>query len=173
LLWKRHRDLVSGLVLCATAPRLLFGRRERIAFTTGMAALAGTTRVGSLALAIPGLATRARPLTPPRGQRGGTPAWAAAEMRRHDLRTLVEAGHSLGTYDSRGWIHDVDVPTTVLVTERDRGVPASAQLELAARIPGATAITVADGHTACAKQSFVEPFLAACRQTAARVRSDR
>ena len=49
--------------------------------------------------------------------------WAAAEMRRHDSRLVVEAANALGNYDARSWINEVDVPTAVLVTTEDRAIP--------------------------------------------------
>jgi pimeloyl-ACP methyl ester carboxylesterase len=172
-LFRRHRDLVSGLVFCATAPTFLLGQREKLIFTTMMASFAGTTRFGSLALAVPGLARRVQPIAARNTSQGSLPAWAAGEMRRHDWRMIIEAGHSLGTYNARHWIHDVDVPTTVMVTEKDKAIPTHVQMELAERIPGATVISVDDGHTVCAKESFAPPLLQACLQVAARAERHR
>jgi pimeloyl-ACP methyl ester carboxylesterase len=95
--------------------------------------------------------------------------WAAAEMRRHDWTTVFQAGQALGTYDARRWIASVDVPTAVVVTMRDGALPAHGQLDLAARIPGATVHRVDGGHTVCAKAQFARPLLAACRSVASRV----
>jgi 3-oxoadipate enol-lactonase len=172
-LFRRHRDLVSGLVFCATAPTFLLGQREKLIFTTLMATAAGTTRFGSLALAIPGLANRVQPFAARSTSQGSLPAWAAGEMRRHDWRMIIEAGHSLGTYNARHWLHEIDVPTTVMVTERDKAIPTHVQLELAERIPGATVVSVDDGHTVCAKDSFAPPLLQACLQVAARAERHR
>ena len=63
--------------------------------------------------------------------------WAAAEMRRHDAVKIMEAGQAIGTYNARRWIGEIDVPTTVMVTERDRAIAPADQLEMASRIPGA------------------------------------
>lgn len=172
LLWRRHRDLVSGLVLCATAPALLLGQRERLIFATMMAAAAGTTRFGSLARFVPGLAGRVEPIAAHSNQPGSMAAWAASEMRRHDLRMILEAGHSLGTYNARPWIHEVNVPTVAVITERDHAIPTHAQRELVERIPGCTAISIDDGHTVCGKSSFAPPLLEACLQIATRARRD-
>ena len=46
------------------------------------------------------------------------PQWTAAEMRRHDWRMIVEAGHSISTYHAGRWIDEVDVPTAVVCTDR-------------------------------------------------------
>ena len=94
------------------------GNRERYAFSAFMMAAAGTTRLGQLATLLPGVVTRAvfgmRP--PPRPQT--LARWARSEMTRHDLRAVLEAGHAVATFSSRAWIHEVDVPVSVLVTTR-------------------------------------------------------
>ncbi|WP_208027043.1 alpha/beta fold hydrolase [Rhabdothermincola sediminis] len=53
LIWKRHRGLVDGLVLCATSHSFVPGIRERMIFSSLMAAAAGTTRIGGLMTALP------------------------------------------------------------------------------------------------------------------------
>ncbi|MCC6339741.1 MAG: alpha/beta hydrolase [Acidimicrobiia bacterium] len=168
LLWRRHRDLVAGLVLCATGSCFLTAQRERIVFTSMIAAAMGGTRVGAAAAWVPGLAGRAvaRRLPAP----GSFPAWSAAEFRRHDWRHVMEAGHAIGTYDSRRWIGSVDVPTAVLVTTRDRAVPPERQFEMAMSIPGATIHRVDGGHTVCATDGLVAPLVEACSAVEERAR---
>src|SRR3954452_24491838 len=53
LLWRRHPEKVSGLVLCSTAHRLMPGVREQWVFATMMAVAAGTTRAGQIATKVP------------------------------------------------------------------------------------------------------------------------
>ena len=170
LLWHRHRDRVSGLVLAATSAGFVPVMRERFIFTTAMASLAGTTRVSQLLGKIPN--SWARRTVPPALRRQGRPSslqrWAAQEMRRHDMRHVIEAGVAIGNYTAKRWIGDVDVPTTVLMTTEDRAVTPDRQQEMAEAIPGAEVIEVADGHMICAKESFAEPILAACHLTADR-----
>ena len=153
----------SGLVLCATGPELGFGVRAlNDAYLATVAGLARTT--GQLA-AVP--AAGANVLRRVRAHR---PAsffeWAADEMRRHDVRMLTEAARSISRFDSRAWIHDVDVPTAVLRTNRDRLVDPASQTELAIAIHGATVVDHDHGHFACAKSTFTEPLVGACRDVA-------
>lgn len=168
LLWRRHRDLVEGMVLCATGCSFLTAQRERIVFTSMIAAAMGGTRLGAMAGFVPGLAGQAvaRRLPAP----GSVPTWSAAEFRRHDWRQVMEAGHAIGTYDARRWIGGVDVPAAVLVTTRDRAVRPDRQIEMAMAIPGATIHHVDGGHTVCATDGLAEPLLAACSEVAARAR---
>jgi hypothetical protein len=75
-------------------------------------------------------------------------------MRRHDMVKIMEAGQAIGSYNARRWIGEVDVPTTVVVTTRDRAISPSEQHRLAEAIPGAEVQLVDDGHIACAKREF-------------------
>ncbi len=161
LLWRRHRDLVAGLVMCATAPGFAPYSGARVAYQTWMFGLASAARVAAYAPAIPLL-----PLGRSRPRR--MPAWVAAEMRRHDYRMMVEAGHSLSTYYAGRWIGEIDVPTTILCTSEDRAVRPEWQRDMAAAIPGATCREVEGGHLMCARPEFAAPLVRACREVAGR-----
>ena len=167
LLWKRHPHLVDGLVLCATSYRFVNGARERFVFGAMMATAVGTTRAGNLVTRAPGmqrLAVRGS-ATRPSTMR----AWAAGEMRRHDLVKVMEAGQAIGSYNARRWIGTVDVPTTVLVTTKDRAIAPAEQHRLADAIPGAEVQLHHDGHVACAKREFGPALVRAVDGVAARV----
>ncbi len=162
LLWRRHRDLVDGLVLCATTAGFFPERRQRLSFQAAMATMVAAARIGAARRVL-----NAPSLVPVPS--GGMSLWAAAEMRRHDWRMIIEAGHSISTYHGARWIHEVDVPTSVVCTMEDRGVAPSLQLATAQAIRGATVHEVADGHLACASAGFVDPLLRAVRDVASRV----
>ncbi len=172
LLWKRHPDKVSGLVMCATATGFVPVMRERFIFTTAMAALAGTTRVGQWANHLPSQWVRQLPLVSAL-QGSGRPTslqrWASAEMRRHDPRSVLEAGAAIGNYSAKRWIGEVDVPTSVLVTTADRAIEPAFQMAMAEAIPGATVHEIDDGHVACMKANFAPPLVATCQDVASRV----
>jgi pimeloyl-ACP methyl ester carboxylesterase len=165
LFWRRHRDLCAGLVLSATSTGFMPGTRERVVFTSMMAAASATTRVGGMAMGLPFVP---RVTFGSRRVAGNMPEWAAAEFRRHDWRMIVEAGHSLGTFHSGRWVNEVDVPTAVVVTTTDRAVSPYLQRNLAASIPSASTFDVADGHIACARQRFPGTLVSACLDVADR-----
>jgi hypothetical protein len=75
-------------------------------------------------------------------------------MRRHDTVKLMEAGQAIGSYNAVRWIGEIDVPTTVIVTERDRAIDPAEQRRMATAIPGAVVQALDDGHVACAKREF-------------------
>lgn len=163
LMWRRHRDLVDGLVLCATSAGFAPNRLTRSLYQATMLGATATARLpwpGRLLPPVP--MVKMHPAT--------MPTWAAAEMRRHDLRMIIEAGHSISTYSARRWIGEVDVPTAVVCTTEDRGVAPAQQLAIAEAIRDSTVHSIADGHLACASARFAEPLVAACLDVAARTR---
>lgn len=170
LMWRRHRSQVDAMLLCATSHSFVPGIRERLIFTSLMAAAAGTTRMGGMVTAWPSSLVRQWIPVSTRGRPTNLQRWAAAEMRRHDVRMVLEAGHAIGQYDARRWIGQVDCPTAVLVTARDRALPPAQQAKMAFAIPGAAIHRVEDGHVACAGDAFAEPFVDACLQLADRAR---
>jgi pimeloyl-ACP methyl ester carboxylesterase len=177
LLWQRHGDKVDGLVLCATSHGFVPGMRERFIFTTAMASLAGTTRLGQLATHLPTrLVERLAPAWAGQwpGPSGSTrpstlQRWAAAEMRRHDITQVMEAGIAVGNYNAKRWIGDIDVPTSVVLTELDKAIVPERQQEMADAIPGARVFPVPDGHVACARSVWIPGLVDACRDVADRL----
>jgi pimeloyl-ACP methyl ester carboxylesterase len=162
LVWKRHRAKVDGLVLCSTSHAFVPGMRERLIFTSMMMAAAGTTRAGQLATFLPrSIAKQFAPVAV-RGRPDTMQRWAAAEMRRHDWRLVLEAGNAIGHYNAGKWIGDIDVPTAVLITTRDRAIEPGQQAKLAFAIPGATIHRIEDGHVVCTSPTFAAPLLDAC-----------
>lgn len=178
LLWRRHPDAVAGLVFCATSYRFVAGMREQLIFGTMMASAVGTTRTGRWIGTTPlvrgwarqGPAAPAAPAVSAR-RPADLRTWAAGEMRRHDVVKLMEAGQAIGSYSARRWIGDIDVPTTVVITDRDRAIRPSEQRRLATAIPGAVVQHVDDGHVACAKREFGPALVRAVRSVAQRIES--
>jgi 3-oxoadipate enol-lactonase len=169
LLWRRHPDLVDGLVLCATSYRFVNGARERFVFGSMMATAVGTTRAGNLFARSPAFR---RWLPRGNGVRPATlRAWAAGEMRRHDMVKIMEAGQAIGSYNARRWIGEVDVPTTVVVTTKDRAIAPTEQQRMADAIPGAEIQLVEDGHIACAKREFGPALVRAVDGVVGRIRT--
>jgi len=164
LMWRRHRDLVSGLVLCATSAGFMPNRRARLPYQSAMLAAVTAARVATLTLrlpSIPALGVGSAPLPP----------WIADETRMHDWRAMVEAGHSLSTYHADRWIDQIDVPTAVVCTTRDHAVRPELQLALADAVAGATVHPIDDGHLACAHADFGLVLRDACTDVAGRVDS--
>ena len=169
LMWRDHRESVSGLVLCATGAEFVAGNRERYAFAALAQILAGTTRLGSLASFVPATLARRLLNLRPSERDPVLVDWARREMSKHNLRMLLEAGQSLATYSSRDWLHHVDVPTSVLVTTQDSAIEPTAQFRMAATIPYSHINLIADGHVACMNPDFGRKVTESCLDVQRRI----
>lgn len=169
LTWRRHRERVDGLVLCATSAHFADTRSRRAMFGAlgGMCALASTGPVRSLGA----LSRRAWSR---RLERRGDETWMAEQVLRHDWAQFLAAGRAIGRYDARSWLASIDVPVGVVVTEQDDVVPRDAQLDLASALRDASTHRVPDGHMACSDTTgrFASAVLDACRSVIERTRAD-
>jgi 3-oxoadipate enol-lactonase len=169
LVWRRHSDRVSGLVLCATSRSFTPRRASDRLLLTSLLGLSAAARI-----------------TPPqirnqvmsralRGSLQSTPLgrWASREVQRGDQAAILQAAWAVGSFDSRRWVTDVDVPTGVVVTVHDQLVPAWRQVKMADAIPGATVHRVMADHGACvlAAQVFVPGLLDALTSVSQRLPS--
>lgn len=169
LMWRDHRESVSGMVLCATGADFFPGNRERYVFAALSQILAGTTRLGTLASFVPATIARRILNVKPSERDPAMVDWARREMSKHNMRMLLEAGQSLATYSSREWLHRVDVPTSVLVTTQDSAVQPVAQFRMASTIPHSHVNLLADGHVACMSPDFGRKLTDACLDVQRRV----
>jgi pimeloyl-ACP methyl ester carboxylesterase len=96
--------------------------------------------------------------------------WALRELRSTSPWAVAQAVAALGRHHSRPWLRDVDVPTAVVVTCRDKVIPPERQLALARRIPGASVHDIDAGHAACVMEAevFVPALVEAATTVAAR-----
>lgn len=168
LVWRRHPELVSGLVLAATSARLARSRGIGLL-------LAGIMEAGAIAgrvISLRSLFSSAMRISADREigelQLDSLPVWARSEVARHDVRHLLEAGAEIGRFDSTGWLSEIDVPTSVVVTERDRAIPRSHQLAVAEAIRGARVYKIPGGHLSFAYPAFGEAVRTAVDRIAKR-----
>jgi len=164
LTWHRHPRRVMGMILCATSRDFRGRWRERLQFS-------------GLGLVASGLS-----ILPRGGERlvdalpdevvSDARRWALGELRRSDPRSILEAAEALGRFSSREWIGEVDIPVSVVVTERDRVVPVARQVKLASSIPTAVLHVVDGNHLAAgnASELFSESLLEAAHLVLRRAR---
>ena len=149
LVWQRHPAKVVGLVLCSTARNFRGLKREKFFFpvlTAVTQVLAGhaATRVEQLADALPEM---------PSMDRSDPSTWGKAEFRSTSAWSFPEVLGELGRFNSASWIGEVDVPSAVVVTERDHTIPQRRQRKLAAAIEGASLYTAPGGHASIVLRS--------------------
>lgn len=164
LTWRRHRDLVRGLVLCATVGRFNGSSRLEVA---GQRALAGGSALGSL---VPRTVRhQAMRQVLRRAERGGTHSWLIEQTKRQDLIVGFQAIAAILGFDSRSWIGQVDVPTAVVVTEHDQLLAPARQRALAHSIVGAVEISCPADHATIVESDtpFPAALVTAIEQVAA------
>jgi 3-oxoadipate enol-lactonase len=161
LLYRRHPSLLSGLVLCSTARNVRGSLAEQLA-ALALPAVATAVRWSPIlhlaGAELIGLALLGRLEDPATGR------WAREQLRLTTLATAVSAILAVSEFTSHDWIGQVDIPAAVVVTARDRIVPARRQRRLAQAIPGASAHELEADHGACinAPRLFAGALLEAC-----------
>ncbi len=165
LLWRRHRRLVEGLVLCATAASFGSSLRDRVALRAVAAAspVARAVARDPVARAI----VTARSWT---ALAGVDRSWVLGEIAGHDWVQVARAARAIARFDARPWVGQVDVPTAVLVARDDDVVPVRQQYELARAIEGVSVHHVSGGHLVCLStpERFVRALVPACSVAAGR-----
>jgi 3-oxoadipate enol-lactonase len=96
--------------------------------------------------------------------------WLYAQMRSTQPAAVMAAIDVIGRFHSNPWLAEIDLPTSIVVTARDRAVPPRHQRNIARTIPGATSFEIPAGHAACVfrPEEFVPALMAACASVHAR-----
>ena len=102
-----------------------------------------------------------------------TRARILSEVEDSDPVSIGQAAAAIMRFDSTPWIGEVDVPTSVVLTEWDRRVQPESQRRMAEQIPGARVFRVAGDHSVCvtAPERFVPTLLEACDSAVTRNRA--
>ena len=123
LTWHRHRDRGrrAGPVRHVAVLRRRRARAHAVLrCSASRPAPAGSPR-GSSASGSPSRLLGGRTEDTPIGR------WAKLQIAQADPVAVAEAGASLGRFDARPWLADIDVPTAVVRTTLDNAVPPSRQ----------------------------------------------
>ncbi len=136
-------DVVAGLVLASSGLQWRATLYERVVWR----ALAGVEYV--LRFGAPtGITDRyLRHAVQQSPELGPYRSWLKAEARRGDPTDIAAAGRELGGYDARTLAENIDVPTVVVVTKRDKLIRPRRQHRLAEVIGGKT-VEVDGAHNA-------------------------
>jgi 3-oxoadipate enol-lactonase len=169
LTWRRHRDRVVGLVLCATSRNFASPERQSMV-GAAMPALSMAMRIVPPAIR----QTLTRSVFSSSVDDPPVRQWLMREMSSSDPAAIIEAAQRLGQFHSNEWIGEVDVPTAVVVTLLDRLVSPQRQLKLADAIPGATVHPIEGDHGVCVSRPdlFVPALLDACQSVVRRIQVD-
>ncbi|MFT3716023.1 MAG: alpha/beta fold hydrolase [Gordonia sp. (in: high G+C Gram-positive bacteria)] len=160
LAWRRHADRVRGLVLCSTGPYFSSIDPEELEKDRRIARLAA----------------RLDRLTPTPSEarlddwRRHPATWAMTQFLSTPMAKLGEFSQAMARFDSRDWLGEIDVPTSVVVSTRDKTVPPQRQGLLTDGIRDAAEFPVDGGHAVCVlgADKFIPGFTAAVRSVLAR-----
>lgn len=167
--WRQHPDTVGGLILAASTAHFRTNGRERL-FHAGMELGMGLSATLSRSRVVSRAGVAAVEAID--ADSSDTARWAMKQWRSSSPWAVGQAVASLGRHHSTLWLSHIDVPVAIVVTAKDHVIPPSRQLDLAARIPGATIHEAACGHAGCVLEhkAFVPVFLEAAYATTARMR---
>ncbi|MFD4295502.1 alpha/beta fold hydrolase [Rhodococcus sp. NPDC058532] len=157
---RAHPDRVAGMVLCAGTTGFKRNARERIALDA---------LNGSMATLRPGAGRRPEVDGDPVGRQR---EWLMGQFRSTSPGAVGRAVAEVGKFDSSGWIADLTLPTSVVVTATDQVIPARRQHWMARQIAGAATYEVQAGHGACvlAADEFRSGLMPAVASVTSRVR---
>ena len=152
---RRHPELVSGLVLCATA--------HNFAESGGGPVMRMLSRA---ALVVPEAIRRALMMAvlAPKSGGVGQAAWVMEQVGKHSTRSILQAAAQATAFDSSDWLGALGTPSAVVVTKGDQVVSAEVQRELC-RVLGNPALHELEGdHFVCVKEPevFNQALAAAC-----------
>ncbi len=171
MLWRRYPELVAGLVLGATSAAPVPISRGRLPFAGAMHVARGATDaldrlthhprrlVGDLHKNLV-----ARLPSPLNSALREIPSvhWVLEEFTSHHWPTVLDAGRAIAHFDAREWIGDIDVPTSVIMTERDTLIPLEQQEAMVAALDSPHVETMDAGHLACVRSDFAQTLLSSC-----------
>ena len=127
-LWRRHRELVSAMVLSSTAMTFSRSRRDRaLRHTLPLLETAVRSRLAHR-MAMGWARRQAHHRRAP--EMVAALPWFVAEMRRADPAAYSQAARALSRYDG-SYASGVDVPAAMVITTRDRLVAPALQRQLA------------------------------------------
>jgi 3-oxoadipate enol-lactonase len=143
LMWKRHPDRVTALVLAATSAVFREGRADQLGYAR-LNAVAAISR-----LAPGGVKSRVAERFLAHKQRQGWQPGGLDQLRSHEWTAVLEAGAAIMAFSSQAWVGEIDVPVAVVINTDDNVVPTRRQQALAAALPRARTFLVNGGHDVC------------------------
>jgi pimeloyl-ACP methyl ester carboxylesterase len=165
-MWRRHPELVAGLVLCSTAASFAETAREHLFLSAignlrRLSGLVDTTVWGTLRTVVGDRFA---------GAESGLSELVVGIVGCHDPLAVCQAAIALRAYRADAWVSSISVPSAVVMTTRDHLVPPGRQLHLASSIPECSLFPVEGDHAVCATSTerFRASLLAALANVARR-----
>jgi 3-oxoadipate enol-lactonase len=161
LAWRQHPDRVVGAVLGAATSKFRRGENEPKALdvVANRLSLAAERRMRAASAGSPQLSG------------SGDSRWALAQLRSTSSAEITGAGAVIARFDSSEWIASMAIPTSVVVTARDKAIAPAQQRQLAKALPQSTVYEIDAGHASCVLNAdqFRPGLLAACASVSVRL----
>ncbi|MCW2496907.1 alpha/beta fold hydrolase [Jatrophihabitans sp.] len=161
LIWHRHPERVAGAVLAASTTHFRPGGGDAKAMRLLATRLYKTAerRIG------------AAPVEAPTVKQRNDNRWAVAQLRSTTPAEIAGAAAAITRFDSGPWIHTLRAPTSLVITAKDRAIPAARQRQLARLLPDSTSYEIAAGHASVVMSAakFRPALLAACASVSVRL----
>jgi len=167
---RRHGGLISGLLLSGVD----WGSRQygRAAQLIGPPFMEATLRLIQLQVCLlraPAELLRRAGAAAQENRQPGPLGAGASEISAHNPRAIGGAVREITLFRSVDWLHEIRVPTLVLVTLRDGLFPQAEQRRMAESIAGAWTREFDGGHVAVREAEFATALTEACRELSARI----
>ena len=167
---RRHGSLIGGLVLSGVD----WGSRQygRAATLIGPVFMETAVRLVQLQVCLlraPVALLRRLGGQKNDGREPGRLLTAAGEVRGHNPRAIGGAVRAITMFRSIDWLHEIRVPTTVLVTLRDSLFPQAEQRRMAKAIKAARVREFDGGHVSCQLPEYATALAEACRELGTRM----
>jgi pimeloyl-ACP methyl ester carboxylesterase len=165
-----HGRLISGMVLSGVDwGSRQYGRASTLLYPVFMEATLRMVRLHACLLRAPLALTRRLSAGNQRGREPGRLSAAAGEFSGHNPRAIGGATREITLFRSIDWLHEIDVPTTVLVTLRDNLFPPAEQRRMAKAIASARVREYDGGHVSARLPEYATALVAACLDVSARM----
>ncbi len=140
----RHPDVVCGLVLASTGLQWSASLFERVLWAS-MAVVEVGLRFGAPRGVTERYLRNAVEQSPDLRPYQG---WVKGEVRRGDAEDIGQAGKALSRFDARRLAGELEVPTAVVMTTKDRLIRPRRQQQLVRAVRGADVVHVEGAHNA-------------------------
>ncbi|MEO9109769.1 MAG: alpha/beta fold hydrolase [Jatrophihabitantaceae bacterium] len=163
LVWRQHPTRVAGAVFGASTTSFTSPGRDRKMLNVVTQRLITFTEGRERSVLGSATDTNASADT-------DAESWALAQFRSTSATEVAGVGAVVSRFDSTPWIAGMDVPTSVVLTAKDRLIVPARQRRLADLLPDSTIYEVDAGHSSCVlnAEKFTPALLAACASVSAR-----
>ncbi len=170
LVARRHGGLISGLVLSGVDwGSHEYGRVSTLLYPVFMETVLRLVHLQVYLLRAPLALVRRPGAGAQRGRERGPLRVAAAEMSGHNPRAIGGAARAITQFRSLEWLEEIRVPTTVLVTLRDRLFPQAEQRRMAKAITEAKVREFDGGHVSARLPEFSIALVSVCLNVSSRM----